>query len=284
MIPKIISFTKTWHSQPYPFISPSRPELSAAGKNVVVTGGGTGIGLAISTAFARAGAKSVTIIGRRVEKLEAGVTAIRAAAGQSVAVRYEVADLVRADDVRRALRSTVDHSGNIDILVSNAGAVPVPGPVADLKPADLTSAFEGNVLAPLNVLQAFLPLAGPEPVLLSTSSSMSHWSPTPGMGIYTVTKAAALKLMDVAAVENHKLRIVNVQPGWVATDMNGHQEEAPDSADLPGNFYVWLASKEAALLRGKLVWANWDAEELVARASEIANSRLLSTVLDGVPM
>ncbi len=56
------------------------------------------------------------------------------------------------------------------------------------------------------------------------------------------------------------------------------------AADLPGNFYVWLASKEAALLRGKLVWANWDAEELVARASEIANSRLLSTVLDGVPM
>ena len=43
-IPKFTSFTKTWHNKPYASISPSRPELSAKGKNVVVTGGGTGIG------------------------------------------------------------------------------------------------------------------------------------------------------------------------------------------------------------------------------------------------
>ena len=72
-VPPFVSFTKTYHNKPYDDISPTRPELSAAGKNVVVTGGGTGIGKAIATAFTQAGAKSVAILGRRLDKLEAAV-------------------------------------------------------------------------------------------------------------------------------------------------------------------------------------------------------------------
>jgi hypothetical protein len=55
-------------------------------------------------------------------------------------------------------------------------------------------------------------------------------------------------------------------------------------AELPGQFCVWLASKEARFLRGKFLWANWDVEELMQRAEEIRNSKLLNLVLDGVPM
>lgn len=54
------------------------------------------------------------------------------------------------------------------------------------------------------------------------------------------------------------------------------------AADLPGHFFVWLASPEATFLKGKFVWANWDAEELLERAEEIKNAKLLSMVLDGV--
>jgi hypothetical protein len=56
------------------------------------------------------------------------------------------------------------------------------------------------------------------------------------------------------------------------------------SAELPGQFYVWLASSEARFLSGKFVWANWDAEELLERAEEIKSTKLLIWVPEGVPM
>jgi len=57
-----------------------------------------------------------------------------------------------------------------------------------------------------------------------------------------------------------------------------------DEVELPARTLVWLASSEAKFLRGKLVWANWDAEELVSRAEEIKSSLVLTTVLNGVAM
>ena len=53
---------------------------------------------------------------------------------------------------------------------------------------------------------------------------------------------------------------------------------------MPANFCVWLASPEARFLKSKMVWVNWDVDELIARKDEIQNSRLLTWLLDGVPM
>jgi hypothetical protein len=57
-----------------------------------------------------------------------------------------------------------------------------------------------------------------------------------------------------------------------------------DPAALPGNLCVWLASPEARFLRGKLVWSNWDMEEILQRADEIRESNLLALILEGVSM
>ena len=57
-----------------------------------------------------------------------------------------------------------------------------------------------------------------------------------------------------------------------------------DVVQLPGNFCVWLASPEAEFLKGKFIWANWDVEELKGRKEEIQSSRLLTWMLEGVPM
>lgn len=53
---------------------------------------------------------------------------------------------------------------------------------------------------------------------------------------------------------------------------------------LPGDFNVWLASPEAAFLKGRFVWSNWDVEELKSHAKEIEESMLLKITLNGVPM
>jgi hypothetical protein len=54
--------------------------------------------------------------------------------------------------------------------------------------------------------------------------------------------------------------------------------------ELPAHFLVWVASDEAAFLRNKFVWANWDVEELKARAEDIQTSSLLRVSLNGVDM
>lgn len=55
------------------------------------------------------------------------------------------------------------------------------------------------------------------------------------------------------------------------------------SVSLPAGVMVWLASPEAGFLKGKYIWANWDIDEMKARADEIADSDLLTMKLGGWP-
>lgn len=228
------SFTKTWHNTPYPAISPSREELSATGRNVVVTGGGTGIGRAIAIAFAEAGAASVSILGRREDRLQKAKQAIIAArSSQKTAVNYEVADLNKRSEVDKALQSIADQFGQIGVFVSNAAVLPEPGLVATGDADNFMFGLEMNVRSAFNAIQAFVPRAAPQAVLLSISSGAAHVAPVPGMGAYATSKAANLKMMDYFAAENPSLHVVNVQPGLVETEMTeGSAMKVPDERTL----------------------------------------------------
>ncbi|KAI0120724.1 hypothetical protein BJ170DRAFT_698863 [Xylariales sp. AK1849] len=282
--PGFVSFTKKWYSEPYPFISSMRPELSARGKNIVITGGGTGIGQATGAAFARAGARSISILGRRADKLKSSAASILAAAFEETTVSYETADLADWAQTAAAFDSIAQKVGKIDVLISNAGMYGDKGPMATFSAETFMRVFQANVITALHAFQAFLPHAGPEPVLLNTSTGMAHIAPWVDSGAYPTGKAAALKMTDFIAAENPNVRVISVHPGWIPTDFNAHQQEAPDSIKLPASFFVWLTSPEAAFLKSKYVWANWDAQELLERAEEIRGSRLLTWGLDGVPM
>ncbi|KAI1624597.1 hypothetical protein EDD37DRAFT_562948 [Exophiala viscosa] len=257
-----VSFTEAWHNRPYSAISPTRPEVSAAGKNVVITGGGTGIGQAAAIAFAQAGAKSVSIIGRRVDRLQTAGAAI-AKANPSTHVVLQTGDVADRTSIEAALGAIVAKiDGKIDIFLNNAGILPKEGTVIDYPESEVRRSFEINLLGSFNSLQAFTPLAAPGAKLLNTGSSIGHWSPlpeVPGVWAYAATKAAALKMIEYYASENPKVH-------------------------LPAHFLVWIASDEAAFLRNKFVWANWDVEELKARAEEIQTSSLLRVALNGVDM
>lgn len=101
-MPPFPSLTKTWHSESYPAIDPTRPELSAKGKVVAITGAGGAIGGATAQAFAKAGASKIAIIGRREKPLqETKANVEKAVPGTNVLiVQGDVSD---ADSIRRAV-------------------------------------------------------------------------------------------------------------------------------------------------------------------------------------
>lgn len=220
VIPPLPSLTKTYHHKPYPAISPSRPELSAAGKNVVVTGGGSGIGKAIAIAFAQAGAKSVSILGRREHYLKAAVKEIESAAINDTKVLYQATDLLKRDEVSGAFHSIVSQVGKIDVFISNAGYGADQVPLAKYDPDHFMHAFDMNVRTALNAIQVFIPLAAPNATLISVSSGVTHIRPIPQTGAYGASKAANLKMVDYFAAENPELNIFSIQPGIVATEMS----------------------------------------------------------------
>lgn len=221
VIPKMVYFTKVVHHGGYERISPLRPELSAEGKNVVVTGGGTGIGQSIAVNVARAGARSVSILGRREDRLKVAMEVMTAAATDNKSIFiYEVADLMEREEVDKAFGTIVAKAGKLDILVSNAAALQTLGPFAGYNANEFMRGFDMNVLSASNAVQAFLQLAGPDPMDINISTAVTHIAPMPGASGYATSKAANLKMMDYFAAENPKLHIVNVQPGAVDTEMS----------------------------------------------------------------
>lgn len=83
--------------------------------------------------------------------------------------------------------------------------------VADiLKPDELSKGFETNVVETLTFLDAFMPLAGPEPIMLYISTGLAHVSPLPVAGAYSATKGAATRLMTYFAAEALNVPVVYV--------------------------------------------------------------------------
>jgi NAD(P)-dependent dehydrogenase (short-subunit alcohol dehydrogenase family) len=99
--------------------------MRLADKVAIVTGGGTGIGAAVATVFAREGAR-VTITGRRTETLDRIADEIARAGGHALAVPGSVTDEA---DVQRAVQATLGTFGRIDVLVNNAGSLLHAGPL-----------------------------------------------------------------------------------------------------------------------------------------------------------
>lgn len=221
VIPEFKHFTTKVHHEPYEKISPLRPELSARGKNIVVTGGGTGIGKAIAVEFARAGAHAVCILGRREDRLVTATKEIAAAARDTLSeVLYEVTDLNKPEEVHNAFQSFVRKVGKIDILVSNAGVLAALGKVEAYDGEELMRAYQNNVISALNAVRAFLASSAPDPMIINISSGIAHIDPIPAFVAHGSSKAAALKMMDYLAAENPQLHVVNLQPGGVSTEMS----------------------------------------------------------------
>ncbi|KAH7323644.1 oxidoreductase [Rhexocercosporidium sp. MPI-PUGE-AT-0058] len=278
--------TTKWHDNTYASLSPSRPELSAKGKTVLITGGGTGIGARTAQDFAEAGASRIALLGRREQPLLDTKTSIQQRF-PDVEIFVASTDVTNRSQVDVAFAKFVGTS-KIDVLVSNAAIIGPQDPVKDVDANKFLEAINTNLKGSLNVAQAFLPHAAPDAVVIEVNSSAAHFNFGPGFASYSVAKLAVFRLWDSVAFANPNLCVFHVQPGVVNTDMNKESGGVAavgfeDDVSLPASFNVWLASPEARFLKGKFLWSNWDVDELKARAKEIEAGEQFNIGLVGWP-
>lgn len=218
--PPLPSFTKTWHSEPYAAIDPTRPELSQQGKTVVVTGAGGSIGSAMAKAFALAGASKIALIGRTESTLNKTKEAIENNTTNPVNILVVTADITNESSITSAFSTIASTFGSkIDIFISNAGALNTPTPVSSVDIAEWTSVLNTNVFGTLFTARAFLRHASADAFLLHVSSAVAHFPPITGFSGYAASKLAATKILDYVAWENKGMRLVHLQPGSVGSDM-----------------------------------------------------------------
>jgi NAD(P)-dependent dehydrogenase (short-subunit alcohol dehydrogenase family) len=194
------------------------------GRVALVTGGSTGLGLALSAELARQGWQVITD-GRSEEKFK------DAALPESVTV--VVGDLTDADH-RDRLRAEVERHGRLDLLVHNASTLgPLPmRALAEVDIPDLMHVWRTNIGGPLVLTSALLPwLREADGVLLSISSdaAVQHYET---WGLYGASKAALDHVTLTYGVETG-LRAYAVDPGDMRTAM--HQDAFPgeDISDRP---------------------------------------------------
>lgn len=225
--------TKTYHQTSYSAISPTQPALSTAGKSIVITGGGTGIGQAAALSFAKSGTSNLLLLGRRTAPLEETRTLITTSYPKT-AVHIASADLTDRDSLDTAFTNFTKATGTpVDILFANAGFDGQRGPLSSMNVEDFAQNLTMNAVGNLNLVQAYLPHAPTAPKdggkyrarIIHTSSAVVH-AQVPTLGAYSTAKLAAAWMFDIVAKENPDIFVMNYHPGIIATSMDARGQEA----------------------------------------------------------
>jgi len=233
------------------------------GRSAIVTGASRGIGLAIAQRLAAEGAQ-VCLTARRPEPLAEAAETLPAASAITVAGK--------ADDpahIKEVIGRVVDEFGGLDILVLNAGINPAYGPITEIDLDAARKILEVNVLAPLAWTQQALATVPDFAARGSvvTVSSVTGDTPSPGIGMYGVSKAALAHLTRTMAAElGPGLRVNAVSPAVVKTQFakalyEGKEDEVAGDYPLKrlgrpedvAAAVAYLASDDAAWVSGEVL-------------------------------
>lgn len=189
--------------------------MKLEGKVAIVTGGGTGIGEAITRRFVEDGAR-VVITGRRQEVLDKVAQSLPA---DQVAVCS--GDVTKLEDIQKVVEATIAFGGKIDVLVNNAGIDP-GGTVVDIDPDLWKQVLEINLTGPFLTMKACLPhMIENGGGSIINISSLGGLRCLPGMPAYCTSKAGLNMLTRQAALDYgpYKVRCNAVCPGATRTAM-----------------------------------------------------------------
>ena len=178
--------------------------MSLKDSRIVITGGGTGIGLATARLAAARGA-SVVVMGRRESRLQGAVEAIGAAAS------YRVLDVTDGDAVTRAFKAI----GRFDHLVTCAAGITI-GPFAELPESALRDFFEVKFWGQVRAIRAALPSLARDGSIVAVSGFL-YRKPSAGYSAFAAVNGAIEALVKVLAIELAPIRINALVPGQVDT-------------------------------------------------------------------
>jgi NAD(P)-dependent dehydrogenase (short-subunit alcohol dehydrogenase family) len=202
------------------------------GAAALVTGGGSGIGLACASALARDGA-SVTIAGRTAARLEEGVEQLRAVAAPGATIASAVCDVADEEQVAAAVATATEATGALQLCVAAAGS-------GTLAPVVAMSAEQWHDIIGVNLTGAFFTLkhAGAAMVragggsfvgISSIAAPLTHRY----MSVYCVSKTGLEALIKTAADELGPagVRVNAVRPGLVPTELAAALDDDPAVRD-----------------------------------------------------
>lgn len=180
-------------------------------KNVVITGGSTGIGLATAKAFINAGAK-VWITSRSAENLQTAVSIMN-----SPNLHTLVSDTSTIAGIAVLEKAVAQSGTKVDVLFLNAG-IAVFAPIESATETDFDAQFNTNVKGYYFTLQQMIPHLNQGASVIFTSSTVAT-AANSGASIYSATKGAVNKIAQIAANElaDRQIRVNLLSPGPVET-------------------------------------------------------------------
>ncbi len=193
-----------------------REAFDLTGKVALVTGASKGIGEAIARFYAAYGAK-VVINSRKQEELDVVARSITEAGGECTGIAANAGDMKVCQELIEKVISTY---GGLDILVNNAATNPTYGPLLKSEEWAFDKIMNVNVKAPFalaNLAHPHMKKRGGGAVI--NISSIAGLTPDPGLGLYSISKAALNMLTKVQAKEWGKdgIRVNSICPGLIKT-------------------------------------------------------------------
>jgi glucose 1-dehydrogenase len=248
------------------------------GKNVLVTGGSSGIGQAIAVRFAEYGANVAINYLRQPEEaagteeqVQACVTKVQREGVRDVLVQGDVSS---EDDVVRMVADAVEGLGGIDVLVNNAG-IQISRPTEELSSDDfdrvLAVNLRGAFMCAREAIRHFL--AAGKPGSIVNVSSVHQLIPKPGYLGYSTSKGGMQNLTRTLALEyaGRGIRVNGIGPGATVTPINRAWIDDPEKrrqveehipmqragdADEMAGVTAFLASDDAAYITGQTIFVD----------------------------
>jgi NAD(P)-dependent dehydrogenase (short-subunit alcohol dehydrogenase family) len=248
--------------------------------NVLITGGGRGIGKRLAIGFARAGAR-IGLLARSKAELDLTHLEIEHNGGNALRLRADVCDL---EQVAAAADRMRVHFGPIHVLICAAGAQGPIGSFADTPVKVWNEAIFTNLIGVSNCCRVVLPqMTERRSGKIIVLSGRGAANARPNFSAYAASKAAVVRLAETIAeeVRDHNVQINSMGPGAAYTNMTDEILRAGDragwqeaeeargvrmtggiSADLQIQLALFLASEQSNHISGRLIHVNDDWKKL----------------------